>query len=326
MLTTEGIRFRNERPVSFHQPVQLPRIHQPSMMSRFPLLVLVSLFFVTSLVRADGLVSFVTISSGVKYLNTYSTSGEVILAEGVAPIGNAAGIARAGNDLFVADFSFGLRKYTTSGEFAGSLVSGSGFAALNILNNQIYLSDRNDGVIGVYGFDGSVINSSLITGLVSPENFAISNGFIYVIDGTSIGKYTVDGTAVSSALVSGLNDPTGIAVIDNRLFITDLIDGTVVEYTTSGTLVNDAFITGLTFPNSLAVFEDRLYVSNGESTTGSIGIYDLSGEVVDDAFLTGLGNPSALLISSVPEPASAAAWLGAFALVMGMHRRSRKSA
>src|ERR1039457_1584723 len=66
--------------------------------------------------------------------------------------------------------------------------------------------------------------------------------------GNTIGEYTTSGTTVNSTLISGLNTPECIAVSGGTLFVTNASAGTIGEYTTLGTTVNSALITGLNNP------------------------------------------------------------------------------
>ena len=79
--------------------------------------------------------------------------------------------------------------------------------------------------------------------------------FVVDLGNGKIGKYTTSGATVNATLVSGLISPIDIAVSGGNLFVTDSVTGTIGEYNaTTGATVDPDLITGLNGPNGIAVF------------------------------------------------------------------------
>ncbi len=62
-------------------------------------------------------------------------------------------------------------------------------------------------------------------------------------------RYNFDGSPVNTSVVSGLSTPIGIAVSGSDLFIDNNAYGTMGEYTTSGARVNASLVTNMDNPN-----------------------------------------------------------------------------
>jgi hypothetical protein len=151
--------------------------------------------------------------------------------------------------------------------------------------------------ISEYNFDGSTVNSSLIS-LSNPGNgMAISGNDIFVATGPgTIGEFTTSGATVTPSLISGLDLITGMAISGNDLFVSQYQQGVISEYTLSGALVNPAVISGLYYPTALAISGNDLFVVNFNGANAShIGEYSLSGATINPSLVGGLtGGPSGL--------------------------------
>ena len=100
------------------------------------------------------------------------------------------------------------------------------------------------------------MNASLVSGLISPIDIAVSGGNLFVTDSVTgtIGEYNATtGATVDADLVSGLDGPGGIAVFGGNLFVTSARTGTIGEYTISGETVNASLISGLNQPTDIVV-------------------------------------------------------------------------
>lgn len=143
----------------------------------------------------------------------------------------------------------------------------------------IFVADPN-GTNGVrsYNIDGTLINSSLISG-TSFQGLALSGSTLYVANtgGNKVGQYTLDGTgAVSSSSSSfisgggmtGLTAPYGLAVTATNLFIGDFNNGNVFKYSLAAQQLANVNV-GLTNPYGLAVSGNTLFVSQATTGTGA---------------------------------------------------------
>ena len=173
-----------------------------------------------------------------------------------------------------------------------------------ISHAQIFITDRAEGGrIGVYNYDGTVINASLITGIDLPRGLVSSgsNLFVALPNLGKVGLYSTSGTALAPSLISGLTQPFDVAVSGSSLFVANYGIGTVGKYGTDGSTVSASFISGLdSSVYSLAISGSFLFVStrNETSGVGRVGKYNLSdGSTVDASFITGLNYAFGLSIS-----------------------------
>jgi hypothetical protein len=184
------------------------------------------------------------------------------------------------------------------GQGSGSLfILLLGFAApLWILpraaSGQIFVSNNFSGTISEYTTSGTPINTSLITGLNSPQGLAISGSDLFVANSgnATVGEYTTSGTPVTTWSVSVFDaNVYGIAVSGSDVFVTD--GSGVCEYTTSGTPVSVPLISGLNTTSAIAVSGSNLFVVNGgfyNADSGTVGEYTTSGTPVNPSLISGL--------------------------------------
>ena len=115
------------------------------------------------------------------------------------------------------------------------------------------------------------MNASLVSGLISPVDIAVSGGNLFVTDSVTgtIGEYNATtGATVDADLVSGLDGPGGIAVFGGHLFVTSFRTGTIGEYTISGETVNESLVSGLNQPTDIAAVSETaadLCITNADS-------------------------------------------------------------
>jgi hypothetical protein len=186
---------------------------------------------------------------------------------------------------------------------------------------QIYVVDFSAGTVGEYNTDGSTINSSLISGLSSPNGIAICGSTLFVTNESAgtVGEYTTSGDTVNAALISGLNQPLAIVVSGSNLYVSTR-NGTVGEYTTAGATVNASLISGLSSPyfmvnasflkgvsmapSGIAVSGSDVYVASLSDFIGfgSIGEYTTTGTVVNGSLVGGLGAPHGIAVVVPDQP------------------------
>ncbi|MGA2439745.1 MAG: PEP-CTERM sorting domain-containing protein [Tepidisphaeraceae bacterium] len=141
-------------------------------------------------------------------------------------------------------------------------------------HGQIFVVNYGNGTIGEYGLDGSTVNASLVSGLSSPSDIAVSGSDLFVANfgSDTIGEYTTSGTTVNADLVSGLDVPYRIAVSGSNLFVTNQGNGTIGEYTTSGATVNASLVTGLSGAFGIAVVAVPEPATLGLLVAGAAGL------------------------------------------------------
>ena len=171
-----------------------------------------------------------------------------------------------------------------------------------IARAQIYIATSGANTIAAYNFDGSVINTALISGLSNPYGVAVSGADLYVANyNGGVGKYTTAGTTVNAALITGLNNPTGVAVAGTDLFVAVFNGATVGKYTTAGATVDATFITaGVSFPYQAVVSGSNVYVvNNAGGGNPTVGVFDASTGAIGSSALvsSGLNAAASLAVS-----------------------------
>jgi Putative Ig domain len=163
------------------------------------------------------------------------------------------------------------------------------------MRGQIFVSNVGDGTVGAYNSDGTTINGSLVSGLSSPTDIAVSGSNVFVVNTAAgtVGKYTTSGAIVNASLISGLNNPVSIAVTGSNLFVGH--GGTIGEYdATTGATINASLISGISGNANIAISGSNLFVANTYST---IGEYTTSGATVNAALISGLTDVGAIAVS-----------------------------
>ena len=98
-----------------------------------------------------------------------------------------------------------------------ALISVNGPAGIVVSGANLWVTDQYDGTIGEYNAaTGAPINTSLVSGLHSPQQLALYGGNLFVgnANGGAIGEYdAATGAVINASLVSGLNGPVGIDVV-----------------------------------------------------------------------------------------------------------------
>ena len=184
------------------------------------------------------------------------------------------------------------------------------FALPGSARAQIFLYSQSGpsssfGTVGSYNFDGSAINSSLITGLTfNPyiiNNLAVSGTALYVYNPGSTGyysEYSTSGATVNANFTGNVGWASGATVNGGNLYVAGYIANTVGSYNaTSGATINASLISsGLNQPYGPVVSGGHIYVTNAGN--GTVGEFNLDGSVVNTALITGLTQPSDLAVAN----------------------------
>jgi hypothetical protein len=158
------------------------------------------------------------------------------------------------------------------------------------LHAQIYVVRNNGfagvGAVGEYNFDGSAINSNLISGLNLPWGIAVSPTNIYVSDyaNGTVGEFTLSGAPVNTSLISGLGSPHNLLISGGNLYVLNQSSGSLGEYTLAGAPINSSLISGLGSPVGVTISDNFIYVAIND---GTVGKYNLDGTSVNTSLISG---------------------------------------
>lgn len=130
-----------------------------------------------------------------------------------------------------------------------------GVRLFELHNNQLYVTNYANNVVGVYGLDGTTIDADFAS-VVDSAGIAFSGNSMFVssANNQTVAEYDATtgaliGTPITSA--SGLNTPIGVAVnSDGYLLVADIY-GSVRRYEADGTLVDSSFFAGTNGPVDL---------------------------------------------------------------------------
>ena len=170
-----------------------------------------------------------------------------------------------------------------------------GTCLVGTVHGQLFVANYGSGTIGEYTTSGATINSSLVSGLSSPEGLAYDgHGHLFVVNtGNSgfVGEYSTAGATVNSRLIQGLYYPTGIASDGNGHLAVACYANPhwgITFYTDSG--VGLGSISDYGYPSNVAYDGNgHVFVANWNS--GSIGEYTTNGTVLNDSLIGGLQFP-----------------------------------
>ena len=155
-----------------------------------------------------------------------------------------------------------------------------GLLSIDTAHGQIFVTDWGNNAIAEYSTAGSMLNSSLITGLNQPRGIVSSGTDLFFLTGTTIAEYTTAGVVVGAPLIPRLSGMADLALSGSDLFI-----GTgskVVEYTTSGTLVSGTVASGYSSLGNIAISGSYLFIL----TNSGISEYTTSGDVVNPSLVS----------------------------------------
>lgn len=140
-------------------------------------------------------------------------------------------------------------------------------------------NSAGQGYISTYNLNGTLANSSLITGLYSPYDLTVQGSSLYLLNkgAGEVRRYNLDGTG-GTTLVSGLTNASALTVTGSNLFVATVNSGVgvVYQYTTGGGLLN-SFTTDMQNLTSMAVSGTTVYLTgNLPSQQGSLRMFDAS--------------------------------------------------
>jgi len=138
----------------------------------------------------------------------------LVLALGMASVAKA-GSTYAVGDVFIAVTGVGVEEYTPTGTLVQTINDGglnaagfiTGMAFQN--NGNLLVTGFSDGQLWQYNNSGTLITSTLVTGLATPESIAIdSSGNLYIsqVSGAAINEYASTGGAPIASAASGRSD------------------------------------------------------------------------------------------------------------------------
>jgi virginiamycin B lyase len=161
------------------------------------------------------------------------------------------------------------------------------------------------GTVGRANLDGTGIDQSFITGLVSPSGVAVDDAHIYWTNRTAgtMGRARLDGTGVDQGFISGLTFPAGVAVDDSHVYwAKNGSPGAIGRANLIGTGVDQSFISPLDEnPGGVAVDDAHIYWAgavDGPWSEPAVGRANLDGSGVDQGFISG-GDDVDTSVSSV---------------------------
>ena len=253
-------------------------------------------------------------NSAYGHVGEYDLAGNAINSTLVPSVyGGAYGLAAVNGNLYVSTAFLGVSEYNSAGSAINTtLIPATNTYSLTVSGPNLYLVSfgpgNGNGSIGQYTLSGSVIQSSLITGLTSPEQMTVAGTNLFEANyktGT-VGRYTTTGGTVNTSFLTGLSFPTGLALSGDGadLFVASYTGDTIAEYNAStGALINPALISGLQHPESITISGNDLYVVNYSG--GTVGEYLTNGTSVNPTLISGLYQPQSVAVN-VPEPSSLA--------------------
>jgi hypothetical protein len=194
-------------------------------------------------------------SSGV--ISQYDVAtGAAISPSFISGLTNPTGIQAYNGILYVANAAGPISTYdaATGTQIQSSLLSVGGIRFFEIYNNQIYVPDFANDVIGIYGLDGSAIDADFVS-LYDPSGLAFVGNRMFATSSNQgwVVEYDLTTGLGNLLITSGLSNPVGIATnSDGNLLVADLF-GPVSLYDTDGTLLGETFLEGTDWPIGLDV-------------------------------------------------------------------------
>lgn len=217
--------------------------------------------FITGLSSPYGIThdstSIFVSSSNTGIISKYDlATGTSTASSFISGLTGLTGLQAHNGILYVATSAGTISTYdaVTGTQIQASLLSVGGIRFFEIYNNQLYVPDFANNVIGIYGLDGSTIDADFATPH-DPSDIAFSGNSMFVTSSNQgwVVEYNLT-TGVGNLLItSGLSNPVGIATnSDGNLLVADLF-GPVSLYDTNGELISETFLAGADWPIGLDV-------------------------------------------------------------------------
>jgi hypothetical protein len=179
---------------------------------------------------------------------SFLTSADVTMPFGLTASGSDLYVASFGGG------KVGKFNVNTGAGNADFLTGLNGPWAIAIDGTTLYVSNFGGGKVGKYTTDGATVDASFIT-VSSPTGIGVWGSYLYVMTANDIRKYNkADGSLVDANFLTGLSSPTNLAISDGYLYVTCQNDNAVRKYSLpSGAEVGNPLISGLQAPFSIAV-------------------------------------------------------------------------
>ncbi len=172
-------------------------------------------------------------------------------------------------------------------------------AAASAHGDTLYVVSSSNGSIGTYStLNGAAINSSLVTGMTTPEAIAFDPDLNFYVTGFTaqyVSKYANNGTLINANYLSpsGFSQPTGITVngageifvVNNAVFGGDT---SVSKFAANGTAIGTPFVLTPGSPAGAVVEPsgDLYVVRWAGSAVGKYTSSGSSGTIINASFLT----------------------------------------
>jgi len=165
--------------------------------------------------------------------------------------------------------------------------------ASNVLAQNIFVSNDNNGTVSEYDPEGNLINAAFASGLNQPRGLAFdSHGNLYVASfgNSTVSEFNSGGTLIRT-LSSGLDlgYPTGLAIDSTgNIYVANTASNTVSEFDASGTLIHT--FSGCNTPLGLALDNsNNLYVANSfvpiiGIEAGTVTKFSSNGSLITNVF------------------------------------------
>ncbi len=169
-------------------------------------------------------------------------------------------------------------------------------------NESLFVSDPEEGIIGVYNVAGAGTNDRFMAELGSLGAIVVNGNELFAANASlgTVAKFdAATGFAIDTEFITGLTGVFALAASGNHLFVGVSVGstGSVIEYdATTGAVLEANFITDLDHPLAIAIAGDKLLVAGDQ--IGHIRAYDAAtGAVLNYAFIAGVYSVSAMAVS-----------------------------
>jgi hypothetical protein len=222
--------------------------------------------------------------TGEGTIGKYNLDGSLVNSTLISALGNPADLSLFGTSLYIAN-GRRVTEYGTDGALINTslitLAGGHVLRGIAVSPLGVFVVDQDTqggtGIrIGAYNFDGTTRNASLVTGLASPKDVAVSGTRLFVADDimNQIGEYNaIDGSLVRVNRITSVDAVQSLAVTGEKLYFAANVGnaGTIGEYHLDGSAVNKTMISGVHGTLGIAVHTASSTVPDGGTTIIMMG-------------------------------------------------------